>query len=84
MLKSGAAVLSALLNGGSPVDKRDWSVAAMTGVRTSGRDLLHLSLVPTTGIEVARNLNHGLELFAQGWLDSTKDVSALGGLRWRF
>jgi hypothetical protein len=73
---------SALLNSGN-LD-RPWSVAAMTGVRTSGSDLLHLNFVPQTGLEVARKINPGLEVFGQGWLDLNKNMSAVGGLRWRF
>lgn len=56
----------------------------MTGVRASGADLLHLSLDPETGLEVGRRLGGGLEVFGQGWVDVHKDVTALGGLRWRF
>jgi hypothetical protein len=56
----------------------------MTGVRASGPDLLHLSLTPETGLEVARELGNGLEAFGQGWIDSSRDVTAVGGLRWRF
>jgi hypothetical protein len=56
----------------------------MTGVRASGPDLLHLSLVPETGLELGRQLGAGLEAFAQGWIDKDRDVTAVGGLRWRF
>jgi hypothetical protein len=56
----------------------------MTGVRASGPDLLHLTLMPETGLEVARELGGGLEAFGQGWIDSSRDVTAVGGLRWRF
>jgi hypothetical protein len=82
VLTAGAIAASALLNAGAA--DRPWSVAAMTGVRASGPDLLHLSLTPETGLEVARELGNGLEAFGQGWIDSSRDVTAVGGLRWRF
>jgi hypothetical protein len=56
----------------------------MTGVRAAGPDLLHLSLTAQTGLEVARELGGGLEAFGQGWLDADRDLTAVGGLRWRF
>jgi len=54
-------------------------------VRTSSiKDPLHLTLTPQAGVEVARDLSGGLEVFGQGWLAKDDGVSAVGGLRLRF
>ena len=59
-------------------------MATFAGIKVAATPTLDLHLTESVGAEVARNLAGGAEVFVQGSIDSDKQVSALGGLRWRF